>query len=340
MYQNIQKKNQLIKAIPFKETWQYDTLNFIKISDQDLVKLCLKNKREAWNEFFRRYIPDIKSTIKGRLRRFGYDNMTHNQDIIWDIHEKIVIKLIKKNILNQCDNPIGIRFWLKKIATNQTLDWLIEQGRRKRLPQKQIENSMLSLSNPVAANSNLNIEDTISSDPVSNNKLQLRIEAALKHITEIKNPKKKWVLRLSIIYSLPLSQKEYDDLVDFSGYSKIELKKRLDEMMLNIEKKEQQRVRESGKAILFWHEIRRLESALSEKGKDLSIDNQKIVESLKCEIDLKTARREACLKKGNRYPKPSNRNIADIIGVPENQINQISNLLNRARKSMMVNVSF
>ena len=314
-------------------------LNFTEISDQDLVRLCLANQREAWNEFFRRYIPDIKDAIKNRLRNCGYDNMAHNQDIIWDIHEKIVVKLIKKKILNQCENPIGIRFWLRKIAINQTTDWLIEQGRKKRLPQKQIEDSRISLSNPIMANSNPKIEDTISDDPVSKNKLQQHVEYALQQITEIKNSKKKWVLRLSIIYSLPLSQKEFDDLADFSGYSTDELKKRLNKMALDVEKKEQKRVQELGKAILFWHEIRRLENKLFEQNKDRSTESQKLVETLEHKIDFKIGKREVCLKKGNKYPRPSNKDIADIVGVPENQVNQISNLLNRAR-NLMEKLSF
>ena len=122
MSQNIQKKNQLINTIPLKVIRKNGTSNCAEISDQDLVRLCIENQREAWNEFFRRYIPDIKSAIKGRLRRYGYDNMTHNQDIIWDIHEKIVIKLIKKNNLNQCDNPIGIRFWLRKAVPEDQIN--------------------------------------------------------------------------------------------------------------------------------------------------------------------------------------------------------------------------
>lgn len=42
-------------------------LEYKHCSDQEIVTLCLENKREAWEEFFFRFIPVIKKSIQSRL---------------------------------------------------------------------------------------------------------------------------------------------------------------------------------------------------------------------------------------------------------------------------------
>ena len=94
--------------------------DLINISDQKLIDLCREHNCPAWDEFFRRFIPTIKHTIKATLvSRSRYDLLQDN-DTIWNIHEKIVVKLYCRGILQQCRNPSGISAWLKTVARHQT----------------------------------------------------------------------------------------------------------------------------------------------------------------------------------------------------------------------------
>jgi DNA-directed RNA polymerase specialized sigma24 family protein len=177
--------------------------SFKNMTDHELVRFCIENNRLAWEEFFRRFIPEIKQAIRKRLKSCGRENLCHDQEVLWSIHEKIVVKLYSQGILRQCTNPAGIRFWLRAVVHNQTTDWLIEQGRKKRLPQRQSEDSLLSLSDQLKGNPDLTISDTIADDQQSTDELQTYLERSLDQLGEIKNDKKLWVLRLTQLHDLP-----------------------------------------------------------------------------------------------------------------------------------------
>ncbi len=123
-----------------KEQRTDDRTDLRSLSGQQLIEGCLegngKENRPAWNEFFRRFIPYIKEGIREQLKSCRRLDLCYNQEVLLDIHEKIVVKLYSRRVLRQCTNPSGIRSWLKTVAHNQTIDWLIEQGRKKRLPPK------------------------------------------------------------------------------------------------------------------------------------------------------------------------------------------------------------
>lgn len=141
------------------------------LSNEQLVQLCLEHNRPAWDEFFRRFIPDIIQAIRKKLISRDCLGLSDNQDVLWDIHKKIVEKLYGRGKLSKCENPSGIRGWLKTMAHNQTSDWLTEQGRKKRLPQRQTENAMGSLSTPLSEDTDLTVGDTIAADSETDDEL-------------------------------------------------------------------------------------------------------------------------------------------------------------------------
>jgi DNA-directed RNA polymerase specialized sigma24 family protein len=308
------------------------------LSDQQLIEGCLegngKENRSAWNEFFRRFIPCIKEGIREQLKSCRRLDLCYNQDVLLDIHEKIVIKLYSRSVLRQCTNPSGARSWLKTVAHNQTIDWLMEQGRKKRLPQRQAENSMVSLSAPLWEDCNLTIGDTIAASPKADEELTVYVENVLDTMVEIQNQKKLWVLRLGILLHLPLSCEELDELAIFTGRSVDTLQQRLTEMMKGVEAKEEKRINAAGKAVLLWHEIRRMEALLHEKNKDFTRANKEEIQKLEREIEEKSKKREEWLKEARKLCRPSNRNIAELVGIPEEKANQISNILIRAREAL------
>ena len=304
------------------------------IPDHELVRSCIQNSRPAWEEFFRRFIPHIKKGIQGILVAYSLDN---DQDVLWDIHERIVVKLIKKGVLSQCTNPSGIRAWLKTIAQNQTRDWVTEQGRKKRLPQRESENSTLSLSAPIKGYEEITVEDTLEYQTGTSevtDELRADLEKALNTLAGIEDDKKMWCFRLSILSRLPLSQAEMDKLSIFSGCPVSQLRSRLTTILQQVDKKEEKRIRELGTAVLLWHEIRRLETILAERSKDSSETSRNQIENLQREIDDKSRKREELLRTGNSLCRPANRDIGEIIGLPDAKVNQVSNLIIRARSAL------
>ncbi|MGP8320874.1 MAG: RNA polymerase sigma factor [Methanosarcinaceae archaeon] len=322
-----------------KENFTEKRIDFTKIEDRPLVQYCLDNNRPAWEEFFRRFIPVIKHAIKNKLENSGYRNFYKNQEIVWDIHEIIVIKLYKKRALYKCKNPSGVSSWLWTLSRNQTIDWIKAQNRKKRLPEKQIEKSTLSLSDNLKGKENLIIEDTISNNHEDFNRskqndIKSYLKTALNEISEIKVEQKLWVFRLSFIFYLPFSEDEKEELANFNSFPISTLKNQLDEIMRIVERKEEKRIEVMGKSVLLWYEIRRIEALLAEKEKDIKKINNQEIEGLRAEIEKKSDKRNSLLEKGKSLCRPSNREIAQLVGLPEKKVSQISNILIRARESL------
>ena len=314
--------------------FEQDIANLREITNEELIDLCKENNRKAWNEFFRRFIPDIKKAIRYRLLECGYNDKVYSQDVLWDIHEKIVLKLCTKGILHQCTNIDGIVGWLQTIARNQTNDWLNRRSRKKRLPQRQSEQSMKSISEPVKKGTDLSLENMLPAEQLPGKELRENIEFSLNKITNLKNLQKKWVLRLSILHSLPLTFEEFEELSIFCNLTINELKNRIAQIVLQVQKREEKRIQALGKAVLLWHEIRNMEKKLDDVEKGFLKYDQKIIDELNHDINKKLKNRDQCLERGQRYSKPSNRDIAKIIGLPENKINQVSTILDRDRECL------
>jgi len=294
-----------------KENFTEGKIDFTKIEDQELVQYCLDNNRPAWEEFFRRFIPVIKHAIKKKLENSGYRNFSNNQEILWDIHELIVVKLYKKGVLHKCKNPSGVSSWLWMLSKNQTIDWIKAQNRKKRLPQKQFKKFTISLSDKLKGKENLIIEDTIRNEHEDFNRseqndIKSYLKTALNQIGEIKDEQKLWVFRLSLILYLPFSEDETEDLSRFNSFPISTLKEQLDEIIQHVERKEEKRIETMGKAVLLWYEIRRIEAILSEKEKDIKQINNQEIEGLRSKIDKKSEKRKGLLEKGKSLCRPSN----------------------------------
>jgi len=322
-----------------KENFTEKIIDFTKIEDQEVVQYCLDNNRPAWEEFFRRFIPVIKHAIKTKLENSSYRNLYKKQDIVWDIHELIVVKLYKKGVLHKCKNLSGVRSWLWTLSVNQTKDWLKKQNRKKRQPKKQIEKSTLSLSDKLKGKENLIIEDTIGNEHEDFNRseqndIKSYLKTALNQIGEIKDEQKLWIVRLSFIHYLPFFEDETEKLSKFNGLPTNILKKQLEEITQRLDGKEEDKIDKKAKSVLLWYEIRRIEALLAEKEKDIKQNNNKEIKGLRFEIEKKSDKRNSLLEKGNSLCRPSNREIAQLVCLPEEKVAQISNILIRARETL------
>ena len=313
--------------------------SYTRLTNEELVRRCLDNDRAAWNEFFRRFIPDIKWAIKRTLISSRHPQLFQDVDVLWDIHEEIVINLYSRGRLRQCSDPKGVRSWLREVASNQTIDWLRKRDSKKRMPELVEERNLLSLSTPLTENANITLGDTVSANPEPDNELREYIENAILQMKHIPNEKAFWVLRLSIILYLPLSTEEIEKLARFSGCSAVELDRLVGKMVKRVEVKEEKRSTAAGQAVLIWHEIRRMESLLFEKSTCSSGLDEDEVDEIRRRIKKRTKHREALLKKAQKLCRPSNREMAMLVGLPEEKIDQISNMLARARLMLQVKMS-
>ena len=233
--------------------------------------------------------------------------------------------------------PLRHTAWLKTIARNQARDWATEQGRKKRLPQRESENATLSLSTPIKGHEGITIEDTLTSKTGTSeisDESRADFEKLLNALSGIEDDKKMWGFRLSIISRLPLSPAEIDKLSVFSGCPVREIRSRLTTMMQQVENKEEKRIKELGTAVLLWHEIRRLEIILAERKKDSSESNRNQIGNLQRKIEDKSKRREELLRTGNVLCRPANVDIGELIGLSDAKVHQVSNLIIRARSTL------
>jgi len=316
------------------------------LSDQDLVEAC-KNQnveRIAWEEFFYRFIPVIKRAIKSQLFKSGYINLYRNEEVLGNIHEKVVITLYSKGALQRCTKPEGINSWLIKIAVNKTRDWLKEQNRIKKLPKKHFETTCLSLSAPLYNDSTLTLEDKIenNTDTIAISEKGLfkkDIGSKINNIQQqlrIPDQQKYWIFRLNLLSILPFSSQEIHDLSKFRRISSEEIKSNLFHLSETLDKKEEKRIELLGKSVLYWHEILNMEYKISQMIKEDKPDNQQI-EEIRKDIIKKNKKRVDILKTCSHYSRPSNKEIALLTAFPQEQAKQISNILLRIRSKLLQN---
>lgn len=308
-------------------------LSIESLEDAALISLCLQQQRHAWNEFFRRFIPILKKAIKKRLGQRGHFALANDPDIIWDIHKDIVENLYNRGNLRKCTNPVGIRPWLREVATNQTTDWLRRHYAKKRNPERQAESNTISLQTPIQNAPNLTLEQTLESKTPIDDQTLPHVQEILSNLDKIDNHKAFWTIRLSIISHLPLTGAEINKLASFGGHAIASVRTHLQRIEDDLEKKEHNKIKANGKAVLLWHEIRRLENELRSKLNSLHYESQEI-ERLETQILFKNQRREQSLREGKKLCRPANEDIAYLIGLPIEKADQVSNILLRARESL------
>ena len=313
-----------------------------KSSDKRLALLCLENERIAWEEFFRRFIPLIKREIQNSFTSYGFYSFANDIDRIAEIQLLLVSKLYSDGALKQCHNYSGLQNWLSIMVRNQVVDWLRNQGRKKRLPERQLEQAMLSFSTNLYEDSGLAIEDTLGciEKPANelseiDRKFDYFLSKIIDSIPKIKNPKSRWTFRLSLMAYLPVLTSELDQLVAFGSFSEDEILIHLRNMKTGLRAKAKRRDKENARAILYWYEIRRLQAILSEKEKIRISSEDEEIRTIQSKIDKLNQKRQRLLSSANKIIKPKNSEIAELIGIDKDQARQITNLFNRARKEIL-----
>lgn len=300
------------------------------LSVEAIVQRCLNHDRPAWNEFFTRYTPLLKNSIRKSLIRHGTLELSEDIDIIADIYLKLVEKLYTRDILKQCPRTDGLKSWLASVASNQTIDWLKEKGRLKNLPQLQDEAATRSLDEPLDEDGTT-LLDTLPCPQQTENVLETESEQLLGRLHALENVKQRWVLRLSILGQADFQEEEYQALATLTGQPIDQIRQSIATLEDAITVREQERTEDYGRTVLYWHELRRLEQRYRSLNLDTSSDHNAETIVLGKQIAEKRAKRDELLKRCKKLPRPSDRDIAELIGIPENQV---GSTLRRARESL------
>jgi len=310
------------------------------LPDIDLIPLCLLHQRNAWEEFFKRFSPLIKKSIRRTFIKYGVKDLAEDIDNILDIHADIVVKLYAKGALNKCHDLSGLRAWLNRITINQTIEWLRERGRIKHLPLLKEEQLMRSLSTPLGEDSDFSLQDIIEDDDaelfaqLEQISAQLYVECVIEQISTINNITHRWILRLNILGQLALSDAELESLLSISPFQLNELSERISALEVSLAVKEQDRQDGLGKSVLYWHQLRNLEVKIARLDRDTFSDHKLEIDALKLEWTELENRKKKLLSNCHSLPKPTNREIAEIVGIAEDNCGNVSNYLVRAREAL------
>lgn len=322
--------------------WGKSSPAIAALTDQQLVGHCSTSKDHTyWNEFFRRFIPIIKSTIRSVI-----GNREQDEDIVWDIHAKLVKKFYTDDQLTNCTNLDGFRTWLKAVTTNQAIEWLKAEGRKKNLSRKQAERKTVSLFDLIGSSDDddLQLIDRIA-DPGATRPdanilpvLETSISDALINLvqeqqclikpSEIRNY---WILRLAIIAAHPIEQEELDKLVRFSTLPVDEIQETLDSISASLRNREAKREAKLSRAQQYLSEIHDLQWRLRQSLADDTDTGVKTRLYLENQIEKISQIRNKRLAEGLKIPRPSNMDIARLVGISVQQSGQVSKILERLR---------
>lgn len=302
------------------------------INTAKLVNLCRADHKSAWTEFFRRYTNLIKSQIIKVFVSRQHLELASDPDVVRDIYLLVFDKLYFQNALDELQNSYAVGAWLKTVAISKTRDWLKTYHSQKNLPEKDAEQSSISLATPINKNGALTVQDTLEYEHHENPVALKQLEETLKDLQNLRK-EELWALRLKVLFYDPLCDDEIRQLAAFTKISYEQVGTKVNAMTDRLLDKKLEKETDLKSAGRVWSLIRLLESRLREdlKAGDLSDDERKKLEE---KLTRKMKRMEKLRRSGNQYIEPSNEAIAKILGIPQDNVQNISALVHRARKKL------
>ena len=91
------------------------------MSEQQLIKRCLKQDKQAWGLFVDKYSKLVYWAIQKRL---ASSNFGHNQANIDDIFQEVFVTILQEAKLSQLKDPKKLASWLVMVASNKTTSFL------------------------------------------------------------------------------------------------------------------------------------------------------------------------------------------------------------------------
>ena len=102
--------------------------DYKKISNKNLVLLCINKDKLAWLEFVQRFGRLVSYAIEQRFRRWGYN---YDPGDVADIRQEVFLSIWKRNLLAGLRRPETVTSWLAILSANKAVDFFKS---RRRLP--------------------------------------------------------------------------------------------------------------------------------------------------------------------------------------------------------------
>lgn len=306
-------------------------MSYRDLTIRELVARCLMGDRDAWEEFFRRFLPLLKAAIKKTLLAAGKKALADDVDVVSLIHLKIVEKLLDEHKLNDCRNLDYINGWLWRMAVNEAINYLRSRRVLRNLPQVIEEELMGFLDAPMGEEGDKTLQEDTKDESADRDVLDRErfmhdmLMEVLGLMHGMENRKAYWVLRLSIVAADPLSDEEIEELSGFNKMPPDEIRSMMVDIMGDLERKSKEKVKKLANAVVKFYRIRRAEATLP-----MVIDESKRAELLEG-IDTLTTQWRDDLSEGLMHIRPSGKDIALLVGIEESKAGQVSRILERAR---------
>lgn len=302
------------------------------LSDLELIKHCLKsdNKKQVWETFFKRFNTFIDRRICKTLHTSG---IAIDADVVGDIRLGIVEKLYKEKILIKAEDIINFKAWLGKVVRNHTLDWIRARQQLGRSYQEMVEKETVSLSDPVSGHENFFIEDTISDQSHDQAGLSNELEDVFEEIEKL-GGKYRLALKIAIMFYDPLSDATIQKIAQIKGLPIEKIKEDVEKISKDLIRRHSKALRDHNRAFILWAFIKRLNARLYVLEQDPVRNHSKIIKALKKEIAAKIQRMNTLRSRHQRLIRPSSKQIAGLIGIPEEKSTTINILLFRAREML------
>lgn len=294
---------------------------------ESIVSGCLRNDQKSWEEFWTLFIPTIKKAIKQTLHRTPHPELAQDIDNVENIFKTIVDKFYEKKKLALCKDLSGLESWLWMVAHNATRDWLARKYNSGEIDGATNTDNIDDVEYPLAHNYIDALHD--------NQEIMKALDETYETLGQIDNHKYKWALRLSIIAEDSLSDKEISALSkEFGKYNPDEIKNKIKQIRKNLDLKLEKKRKAGERADNLFHERQKLEWDIKSITKSGDADSADKISYIIKKIRDKDRIRTEHLEDAKKICRPSNEEIADLIGLSENQAQQISTFLVRVRKQL------
>lgn len=97
-------------------------MNWLALSDRDLVELCLQDQRDAWTEFLRRFQPLMAAVVAKTIRRWTPPNRSLVDDLVQSSLRKICDNNCRAMRSFRWLHENSFRGFLKVVSSNVVQD--------------------------------------------------------------------------------------------------------------------------------------------------------------------------------------------------------------------------
>ena len=300
-----------------------------------LVERCIAQEREAWEEFFRRYMPKIKLWIVKTLLRSKDDSLDalFIEESVMNVFENVFVKLYTKSVLRTLNDRNSLLPWLRTLTVRAAKDWLKSQHAKSRLIEITTKDRTISSDAPSPGADGLKVANILQPPEGSKEDLAQRAEKLLERLKQLPD-EQKWPLRLRIMFICPLDKCELQHLAQFVGTSPDQTAERVKAVMASLEKKKEKKIKEQKKADRLWNVAQNLAARLLDRIRQEEIpscERQRLEE--KIESILKRVREKT--RAASLEVQPSNKQIAQIMGRSSKNVSRVSRVISMARKKLL-----